>query len=147
VVALSSVFGLAQAQAQENLDRGRSAVQIYASNCAECHRNPKAVGKTMSSSALAGYLRVHYTASRESADTLAAYLSSLPADPRAGPARPSSGSKPAAKPRQAGPAKPGEPSTTPAAPAAPETPPPAAPAAEPAAKPAAGETKPPGEGN
>lgn len=143
-VVVGCGLGFAQARAQENVERGRTPAQLYASDCADCHRNPRVVGKTMSSGALTDYLRLHYTASKETAAAIAAYLTALPADPRAGATRPASpkpgaSGQAGAKSRQAAPAKPAEPASAAPASAAPETPqaiPPAVP------KPAEGETKP-----
>jgi hypothetical protein len=143
-LVLACGLGLVQAAAQENVERGRTPAQLYASDCAECHRNPRVVGKTMSAGSLADYLRLHYTASKETAAAISAYLTALPADPRAGTARTGS-AKPAsaAKSRQATPAKPSDPASDSPAAAAPETPPPAAPAAAPASKPPESDAKPP----
>ncbi len=122
VLLLVSLLGFAaghgQARAQENLDRGRSPAQLYASDCAECHRNPKAVGRTMSSGSLAGFLREHYTASRESAAALAGYLSAMAPDPAAAPSRASGrAATSAAKPSTAKPSdtRPSEERTRPSA--------------------------------
>jgi hypothetical protein len=150
VVGLAS--GLVSASAQENLDRGRTAAQMYTSDCAECHRNPRAVLKTVSPRSLSDFLREHYTASRESAAALATYLLSQVPDPKAAtpatraPARPAAAKPAAAKPGDAKPAevkspeaKPAE--TKPASEPKPETAP-AAPASAPA-KPSEPEAKPP----
>jgi hypothetical protein len=133
------------------LDRGRTAAQLYASDCADCHRNPKAVGRTLSGGSLAGFLREHYTASKESAAALASYLSAMapdpaPRKPASSTARPAAGKPPtsrepgkgaegqtgapAAKPGQATPATPAEPAAEPKTPAA-EAPKPAAPVEKP----------------
>jgi hypothetical protein len=129
--ALGLACGLAQAQAQESFDRGRTPAQLFASDCAECHRNPKAVIKTLYPGSLAGFLREHYTASKESAVALANYLISLGPEPRpaARSAAPSSRAPApsAAKPSAARPS--GNQGGTPAKPAE------AAPAAKPVAEP------------
>lgn len=128
------------AWAQEDLNRGKTPAQLFASDCADCHRNPRGLAKRDPRS-LTGFLRVHYTASRESAAAIAAYLISLGPDPR--------GSRPAATPRRPAPSQPqgqaGQPAANPseaAAPKPPESvpeapPPPAAPAAAPASEPPA----------
>jgi hypothetical protein len=96
------------------------------------------LAKRENATALADFLRVHYTASRESAAAIAAYLVSLGPDPRAGSGRPTTQrSRPAAsqdqsKTDQAQPAaQPAEP-----APAVPIESVPQAPAAAPSAQPA-----------
>jgi hypothetical protein len=65
---------MAPADAQENLDQGKTAAQLFASDCAICHKSPNGLGKTGGVFGLDSFLRVHYTASRESADRLAKYL-------------------------------------------------------------------------
>jgi hypothetical protein len=62
------------AKAQGNLDQGKSAVQLYASACATCHKSPQSVSKTKWLFGLESFLREHYTSSSESAAILAAYL-------------------------------------------------------------------------
>jgi hypothetical protein len=74
--------------AQEDLNRGKTPAQLFASDCADCHRDPRALSRRENADALASFLRVHYTASRESATAIAAYLASLGPDPRAGSTRP-----------------------------------------------------------
>lgn len=166
VALLAAVIGLTlcnfRADAQENLDRSKTPAQLYASDCAECHRNPKTVMKTIPPGSLAGYLREHYTASRESAGALASYLISVnagsgtasprsaspgrvqgrPAASGAKPAAPEASKEkaagPAAKPDQAGPPRPPEPvseSKTPAPADARPQPPADAPASKPEPKP------------
>ena len=89
--------GLGPAVAQEDLNRGKTAAQLFASDCADCHRNPRAL-KRNDPASLTRFLRVHYTASRESASALAAYLISLGPDPRG--SRPGGGQRrPAAQPQ------------------------------------------------
>jgi hypothetical protein len=62
------------AEAQGNLDQGKTAAQLYASACATCHKSPQSVSKTKWMFRLESFLREHYTSSRESAAILAAYL-------------------------------------------------------------------------
>jgi hypothetical protein len=62
------------AEAQGNLDQGKTAVQLYASDCAMCHKSPQSVSNTKWFFGLESFLRQHYTSSRESAAVLAAYL-------------------------------------------------------------------------
>jgi hypothetical protein len=65
------------AGAQESLERGKSAAQLYAANCAGCHKSPQSLGKATGIFELESFLREHYTPSRQSAATLAAYLKGL----------------------------------------------------------------------
>jgi len=62
------------AGAQENLDTGKSGAQLFASDCAACHKTPQAVARGGGMLGLSNFLREHYTASRESAGIIAAYL-------------------------------------------------------------------------
>jgi hypothetical protein len=132
--------GLAPAAAQEDLNRGKTPVQLFTSDCADCHRNPRALTKRENARVLTEFLRVHYTASRENAAAIAGYLVSLPPPPRVAPARPAAkpaavqerrpaaAAPPAEKPAEAAPAKPAEaapqpPAEKPAGEAAPAAPP------------------------
>lgn len=80
VAAVAMLCGAASAQ--ENLDAGKSGAQLYASNCAICHKSAQALNK--SGGGLLGldsFLREHYTSSRESAATIAAYLKTVGGGP------------------------------------------------------------------
>jgi hypothetical protein len=57
--------------------------QLFASDCtgAGCHKGPQGLTKRLLPGTLAGFLREHYTNSRESAAALANYLSKLPSVP------------------------------------------------------------------
>jgi hypothetical protein len=72
------------AGAQENLDQGKTAAQLYASDCAICHKSPQGLAKAGGFFKLESFLREHYTASRESAAAIAGYLKGVNS---AGPAR------------------------------------------------------------
>jgi cytochrome c peroxidase len=63
--------------AQGSLEQGKTAAQLYAANCAECHKSPQSVTKTSGAFGLESYLREHYTPSPQSAATIAAYLEGL----------------------------------------------------------------------
>jgi cytochrome c553 len=71
--ALPAAFG-------QNLDAGKSASQIFAEVCANCHRSPR----EFRSNPGASFLREHYTTGSEMASTMAAYLSAG-VDPRGAP--------------------------------------------------------------
>jgi hypothetical protein len=62
------------AQAQENLDAGKSPSQIFAGTCTACHKSPRGLMKTVSASSLPGFLRQHYTTSSNMAGVLSSYL-------------------------------------------------------------------------
>ncbi len=100
--AVLALFIAGQAAAQEDLDSGKTPAQLYASNCAICHKTPHGLSKAGGPFGLQGFLREHYTASRQAAAAIAAYVDAV--DRGAPPAE--RGPKRAAKPKEAG--KPGE---------------------------------------
>jgi hypothetical protein len=71
----------APAGAQENLDSGKSGAQLFASDCAICHKRPQGLAKAGGLFGLSSFLREHYTASRESAAVIAGYLESFGKEP------------------------------------------------------------------
>src|ERR1700761_8977357 len=84
VLLLVGSFTAGTALAQENLDAGKSASQVFAGTCTACHKSPRGLLKTVSPS-LPGFLRQHYTTSPNMAGALASYLVSNGAtDTRAG---------------------------------------------------------------
>jgi hypothetical protein len=85
VLLLVGPFTAGRALAQENLDAGKSASQLFAGTCTACHKSPRGLLKTVSPSSLPGFLRQHYTTSPNMAGALASYLVSNGAtDTRAG---------------------------------------------------------------
>jgi hypothetical protein len=84
LVGLGAMLALAGGAAQaENLDAGKSAPALFASTCATCHSSPRGLAKDRGASGLASFLQEHYTASSQSAASLAAYLIANPGNPRA----------------------------------------------------------------
>jgi hypothetical protein len=73
IVAVLGVRGSSPAYA-EDFDAGKSAAQLFASDCSSCHRTPYGLARRMNSWSLNSFLREHYTASHASADTLSTYL-------------------------------------------------------------------------
>src|SRR5476651_2337509 len=74
-------------RAQENLDQGKSGAQLFASDCAICHKTTAGLsrGRVLG---LDSFLREHYTASRESAAAIANYIQTTDkGPPAAAPAR------------------------------------------------------------
>lgn len=65
------------AVAQSNLEKGKTGAQLYASDCASCHKSPQSVMNAPGIFGLESFLREHYTASRESAAAIVAYLNGL----------------------------------------------------------------------
>jgi hypothetical protein len=74
------------AGAQENLDLGKNPAQLFASDCAICHKSPQGLAKSGGILGLDSFLREHYTASKETATAIANYLKSMGSGPAA-PAR------------------------------------------------------------
>lgn len=79
--------------------------QLFASDCtgAGCHKSPQGLAKNQGIG-LAGFLREHYTNSRESAAAIAAYLTKLPGAPEPKEARKPRGGKLPESPAASGPA-------------------------------------------
>ncbi len=75
-LAAALVFGLvpAPARAQVNIDQGKPPSEIFESDCATCHKSARGLADGKNSLMLSGFLREHYTASREQAAALAAYV-------------------------------------------------------------------------
>ena len=70
VLALSGA-----AFAQEDLEQGKNAPQLFASDCGICHKSAQALVKD--GYPTVAFLRVHYTSSREMASALFTYLRGL----------------------------------------------------------------------
>src|SRR5437899_3755845 len=62
------------ARAVENLDAGKSPSQIFSNTCSACHKSPRGLLKSVSSSSLPGFLRQHYTTGTDMASVLSSYL-------------------------------------------------------------------------
>ncbi len=96
-IGLVAMLAPAMALAQTNLDQGKSASQIFATACAECHKAPRGLANGKNAAALGDFLREHYTTSREQAAALAAYvLGGRGAEPLGGAGQ-GRGQKPAAE--------------------------------------------------
>lgn len=91
---LASLCALAGPADAQNIDEGKSAPQLFAATCAQCHRNPAALAKGRFRATLASFLQDHYTTGVGEAWALAGYLASVDAGP------------PRAKPKQARSSKP-----------------------------------------
>ena len=62
------------AHAQTNIDQGKTPAQIFANDCAACHKATRGLASGKNSLTLSIFLREHYTTSREQAAALAAYV-------------------------------------------------------------------------
>jgi len=85
-LAASALVFSGGTQAQEDLDKGKNAAQLFASDCVFCHKSPQGLAKSGGLLGLESFLREHYTASRESAKSIANYIKSMDTGP-AGSAR------------------------------------------------------------
>jgi hypothetical protein len=79
----------APAGAQENLDSRKTPAQLFASDCMICHKTTQGLAKSAGMLGLDGFLRQHYTASRETAAALSRYILAtdkgpVPQPPRSG---------------------------------------------------------------
>jgi hypothetical protein len=73
-IGFLAVLAPAMAHAQTNIDQGKSASQLFANACAECHKAPHALAKGKSAATVAEFLREHYTTGRDQAAALAVYV-------------------------------------------------------------------------
>jgi hypothetical protein len=73
-VAVSALWLAGPAGAQESLDSGKSGAQLFASDCAICHKTPGSIKRPGGQYGLANFLTQHYTASVQSANAIAAYV-------------------------------------------------------------------------
>jgi hypothetical protein len=76
ILGLAAAFALASAAAlAQDLTAGKTAAQLFSSDCSACHRSPAGLAKNRDAGALAGFLREHYTTKPDTAGALAAYVS------------------------------------------------------------------------
>ena len=81
-VGASAWWLVNSAVAQETLGRNKSPAQTFASDCAVCHKSPQGLAKSAGGLfGVEGFLREHYTSSKESAAALANYLRSQDSGP------------------------------------------------------------------
>jgi hypothetical protein len=71
----------------QNLDQGKSAIQLFNESCAACHRGAAGLARGRSRTALFQFLQEHYSSSSTTAAELAAYLASVDR-PQGGRSRP-----------------------------------------------------------
>jgi hypothetical protein len=73
VLALLGAVRCGHATAQD-LTQGKTPTQLFAGDCAACHKSPQGLAKDNDPRALASFLRQHYTTKPEMAEALAAYV-------------------------------------------------------------------------
>jgi hypothetical protein len=72
--ALVIVSVATEASAQTNIDQGKSPAEIFANACVVCHKTTRGLANGQNSLTLPSFLREHYTASKDQAAALAAYV-------------------------------------------------------------------------
>lgn len=75
-IASLAMFVASSAGAQTSLGQNKTGAQLYASVCVDCHKSPQAL-KPTGIFGFESFLREHYTADRQSAAAIAAYLNGL----------------------------------------------------------------------
>jgi hypothetical protein len=89
LVGLSVMLGAGPALAQDNLDRGKTLQQVYATDCGICHSDARKVAASMQQRRLTGFLEQHYTTSKAAAAAIAGYLAGVArGEPQPRPQRP-----------------------------------------------------------
>ena len=81
-LCVTAVAFASDADAQGDLDAGKTGAQLFASHCNACHRSPQGLAKQ--TIGLTSFLRQHYTTNSTHAAALAEYVSAAGPDPRAG---------------------------------------------------------------
>jgi mono/diheme cytochrome c family protein len=74
VIGFLTALAPALAQAQTDIDQGKSAAQIFSDTCAACHKGTRGLANGRNSGTLASFLSEHYTSNRGQASALAAYV-------------------------------------------------------------------------
>ena len=77
VVTVLAAGGCGVAAAQD-LSAGKTAAQLFASDCSACHKSPGGLAKGRDARSLANFLKEHYTTKQDSAAALAGYLAGAP---------------------------------------------------------------------
>jgi hypothetical protein len=74
ITLAAGFFAPVLAHAQTSIDQGKTPADIFALDCATCHKGARGLAHGKSSSELASFLAEHYTASKDQAAALAAYV-------------------------------------------------------------------------
>jgi hypothetical protein len=95
------------ALAQDNFDAGKTGAQLYAADCAICHKSAQSLNRNVGGpfGGLESFLREHYTASREAAAAVTAYLNSVGGSPAAADRKPARSRRKAGDKKDTKPAK------------------------------------------
>src|SRR5215831_18656511 len=71
---LTGLAALAGPAAAQDFTAGKTAAQLFQSDCSACHKSPAGLAKGMDARSLATFLKEHYTTKEESAVALASFL-------------------------------------------------------------------------
>ena len=82
MIGLLAALAPAMAHAQTNIDQGKTPAQIFANDCAACHKAARGLANGKGSYALTEFLHEHYTTGRDQAAALAAYVLGAGAGPK-----------------------------------------------------------------
>ena len=77
LVGLTVMFGAGPGFAQENLDRGKTMPQVFATDCGICHDDARKIAASLQQRRLATFLEQHYTTSKAAAAAIAGYLAGV----------------------------------------------------------------------
>src|SRR5262249_6551330 len=92
VGCFAAALQITAADAQGNIDAGKTPAQIFGDTCSACHRSARDLRR-----ASASFLRAHYTTGSDEAAAMASYLAGLvSSDPR--PAQPTQAQQPKQRP-------------------------------------------------
>jgi hypothetical protein len=84
----------AGAAAAQDYSAGKTAAQLFQSDCTACHKSPAGLAKGRDVGSLTSFLKEHYTTKEESAVALAAYLAGAgPGNAKLNPQAPITGPK------------------------------------------------------
>jgi hypothetical protein len=88
LLAIGALYALGGAAANaQNLDQGKSAIQLFNDSCTACHRGAAGLARGRSRTALFQFLQEHYSSGSTTAAELASYLASVDR-PQGGRSRP-----------------------------------------------------------
>ena len=108
-VGVSAACLVSSAAAQETLGRNKSPAQTFASDCAVCHKSPQGLARSAGGLfGVEGFLREHYTSSKQSAAALATYLRAQDSGPGSRAKRAAKGDQPKSNEQKKAAPKPAE---------------------------------------
>src|SRR5215831_83215 len=74
---LTGLAALAGPAAAQDFTAGKTAAQLFQSDCSACHKSPAGLAKGMDARSVATFLKEHYTTKEESAVALAGFLAGV----------------------------------------------------------------------